>query len=399
MANNNFNVSTGSIVHENLSLSSDFAQNHVNGQGRIIPQSLAPTIGVQPGNPFVPQRGPGQIALGRRLSGVRRTQISPLIRARIHTIVEYLPAEQNQIEALPLHPASGYTVTEIPRTTGRFLPSPAPGELLLAPNHNNVHLQSLNPNNDVRFQGQPNFPNHNLTMFNQVNHRNAYRPYGPQNRQTINFMSLDHLNHSHGNDDGVVVNPKPLSVYGPDGISRAQNPSLNRGLNQNLETSQLGVDRVRINPRDEARDIPANESSTSSGNEQKMDLGDGVTHSLPHKKYGPYICPKCKKICEVSQTFAAHMLTHYRVENKEQRKRRLAAKNKKKNLHQIHSRGNGLAITPVGTKSKVPLKVYVRRKKAAGGKAEMATSKRVVEDKVQEGRGNTVFDEAYGLKW
>ncbi|KAG5250077.1 zinc finger family protein [Salix suchowensis] len=357
MANNNFNVSTGSIVHENLSLSSDFAQNHVNGQGRIIPQSLAPTIGVQPGNPFVPQRGPGQIALGRRLSGVRRTQISPLIRARIHTIVEYLPAEQNQIEALPLHPASGYTVTEIPRTTGRFLPR------------------------------QPNFPNHNLTMFNQVNHRNAYRPYGPQNRQTINFMSLDHLNNSHGNDDGVVVNPKPLSVYGPDGISRAQNPSLNRGLNQNLETSQLGVDRVRINPRDEARDIPANQSSTSSGNEQKMDLGDGVTHSLPHKKYGPYICPKCKKICEVSQTFAAHMLTHYRVENKEQRKRRLAAKNKKKNLHQIHSRDNGLAITPVGTKSKVPLKVYVRRKKAAGGKAEMATSKRVVEDKVQEGRG------------
>jgi hypothetical protein len=87
------------------------------------------------------------------------------------------------------------------------------------------------------------------------------------------------------------------------------------------------------------------------------------------------------------------MLTHYRVENKEQRKRRLAAKNKKKNLHQIHSRGNGLTISPVGTenlqevhsrgsgltispvgtKSKVPLKVYVRRKKAAGGKAEMAT--------------------------
>ncbi|KAJ6702808.1 hypothetical protein OIU85_028836 [Salix viminalis] len=157
---------------------------------------------------FVPQRGPGQIALGRRLSGVRRTQISPLIRARIHTIVEYLPAEQSQIEALPLHPASGYTVTDIPRTAGRFLPSPAPGELLLAPNHNNVHLQSLNPNNDVRFQGQPNFPNHNLTMFNQVNHRNAYRPYGPQTRQMINFMNLDHLNHSHGNDDGVVVNPK-----------------------------------------------------------------------------------------------------------------------------------------------------------------------------------------------
>jgi hypothetical protein len=39
--------------------------------------------------------------------------------------------------------------------------------------------------------------------------------------------------------------------------------------------------------------------------------------------------------------------------------------------------------------------VYVRRKKAAGGKAEMATSKRVVDDKVQkEGQGNTVLDEA-----
>ncbi|KAJ6430708.1 hypothetical protein OIU84_018256 [Salix udensis] len=102
------------------------------GRAESSHKALLQPIGVrQPSNLFVPQRGPGQIALGRRLSGVRRTQISPLIRARIHTIVEYLPAEQNQIEALPLHPASGYTVTEIPRATGRFLPSPAPGELLL----------------------------------------------------------------------------------------------------------------------------------------------------------------------------------------------------------------------------------------------------------------------------
>jgi|UniRef100_B9GYK7 hypothetical protein len=420
MANNNFNVSSSSIVHENslvLSLNSNLAQDHVNGHGRIIPQSLAPTIGtVQPNNLFVPQRaGLGQIALGQRLSEVRRTHVSSL-SVRIHTIIEYLPTEQNQIEALPLHPTSDYTVTEIPRTTyTQFLPPASPRELLFTPNHNNIHLQSLNPNDGFRIQGQPNFQNHNLTMSNQVNQHNAYRPYSPPNRQMINFMNLDHLNHSHGNNDGVVLNPEPLSVYAPPGISRAQNPNLNLGQNHNLETSQLDIDQVRINPRDEARDIPNNQSSTSSEDEEEMGLNDGVTHSLPHQKYGPYICPRCKKICETSQTFAAHMLTHYRVENKEQRKRRLAAKNKKKNLHQIHSRGNGLTISPagtenlqevhsrgigltispVGTKGKVPSKVYVRRKKAAGGKAEMATSKRVVEDKVQkEGQGNTVLDEA-----
>ena len=142
MANSNFNVSSSSIVHAQnslvLSLGSNFAQNHVIGQGRIITGSPAPTIGVQPNNLFVPQRGPGQIALGQRLSKVSRTQISSL-RVRIHTIVEYLPAEQTRIEALPgLHPTSGYTVTEVPNTAGRFLPPPAPRELLLAPNHNNI---------------------------------------------------------------------------------------------------------------------------------------------------------------------------------------------------------------------------------------------------------------------
>ncbi|KAJ6944647.1 zinc finger family protein [Populus alba x Populus x berolinensis] len=397
MANNNFNVSSSSIVHENslvLSLNSSLGQDHVNGQGRIIPQSLAPTIAVQPNNLFVPQRaGLGQIALGQRLSEARRTHVSSL-SVRIRTIIEYLPTEQNQIEALPLYPTSDYTVTEIPRTT-QFLPPASPRELPFAPNHNNVHLQSLNPNDGFRIQGQPNFQNHNLTMSNQVNQHNAYRPYSPPNRQMINFMNLDHLNHSHGNNDEAVLNPEPLSAYASPGISRAQNPNLNLGQNHNLETSQLDIDQVRINPRDEARDIPNNQSSASSEDEEEMSLNDGLTRSLPHQKYGPYICPRCKKICETSQTFAAHMLTHYRVENKEQRKRRQTAKNNKKNLHQIHSRGNGLTISPVCTKSKVPLKVYARRKKAAGGKAEMVTSKRVVDDKVQkEGQGNTVLDEA-----
>uniref|UniRef100_A0A803PX49 C2H2-type domain-containing protein n=1 Tax=Cannabis sativa TaxID=3483 RepID=A0A803PX49_CANSA len=54
--------------------------------------------------------------------------------------------------------------------------------------------------------------------------------------------------------------------------------------------------------------------------------GDGRTHSLPYKKYGPYTCPKCKRVFTTSQHFAAHMGSHYKYETKAQRKKRLLAK-------------------------------------------------------------------------
>ena len=79
---------------------------------------------------------------------------------------------------------------------------------------------------------------------------------------------------------------------------------------------------------------------------------DGRTHSLPHVKYGPYTCPRCKKVFSISQTFAAHMLTHYKHESSDQKKKRLAAKYKRKNLRLVHQHG-GITMLPMSLRSKM----------------------------------------------
>ncbi|XP_006295940.2 uncharacterized protein LOC17888798 [Capsella rubella] len=58
------------------------------------------------------------------------------------------------------------------------------------------------------------------------------------------------------------------------------------------------------------------------------DQYDGRTHSISSKKYGPYTCPKCNNVFDTSQKFAAHMLSHYKSENIEEKARRLRARNK-----------------------------------------------------------------------
>ena len=101
---------------------------------------------------------------------------------------------------------------------------------------------------------------------------------------------------------------------------------------------------------------------------------DGRTHSLPHVKYGPYTCPRCEKVFSISQTFAAHMLTHYKHESSDQRKKRLAAKYKRKNLRLVHQHG-GITMLPMSSRSKmkphmkddmvdivVPIKIQEERK-------------------------------------
>ena len=79
---------------------------------------------------------------------------------------------------------------------------------------------------------------------------------------------------------------------------------------------------------------------------------DGRTHSLPHVKYGPYTCPRCKKVFSISQTFAAHMLSHYKHESSDQKKKRLAAKYKRKNLRLVHQHG-GITMLPMSSRNKM----------------------------------------------
>ncbi|KAG2400987.1 hypothetical protein LR48_Vigan02g272700 [Vigna angularis] len=59
---------------------------------------------------------------------------------------------------------------------------------------------------------------------------------------------------------------------------------------------------------------------------------DGRIHSNPHKKNGPYTCPKCKGVFDTSQRFASHASSiHYKFESKGERKKRLTARYYKRN--------------------------------------------------------------------
>lgn len=64
--------------------------------------------------------------------------------------------------------------------------------------------------------------------------------------------------------------------------------------------------------------VHQNDCIVISVDEKDRDLGkDGKTHNICHKKFNPYICLKCKKVCKTSQVFASHVhTTHYSFETK-----------------------------------------------------------------------------------
>ncbi|KAK3205677.1 hypothetical protein Dsin_019723 [Dipteronia sinensis] len=88
---------------------------------------------------------------------------------------------------------------------------------------------------------------------------------------------------------------------------------------------------------------------------------DGRTHSLPCNKYGPYKCPKCNKVFNSSQKFASHMLSHYRNESSSPKKRRLTARNKRKNKFQLVSSCEGLTVIPVLSINVDSTKIHAQR--------------------------------------
>ncbi|CAK8562405.1 unnamed protein product [Lathyrus sativus] len=75
---------------------------------------------------------------------------------------------------------------------------------------------------------------------------------------------------------------------------------------------------------------------------KKKNFDDGRIHSLPHKKYGPYTCPKCYQVLDTSQKFASHVTSnHYKFDNPEQRKKRYMSRIRKKPSLEIPRLNNG----------------------------------------------------------
>jgi uncharacterized C2H2 Zn-finger protein len=235
-----------------------------------------------------------QLNIGQRVTEViRRSAYVTPRRLQVHSFIDYIPV-QNQAYI----PVAEISVTQIVRTE----------EVV------RTHLLTTQIPNDheIHIQGQPSFQSKRLTM-----------PYD-QKESFHDHHLQKYPRHDHHR-------------------SRYQNPSHIPCHFQNLHSNESNSNPLKGL-------IPVNTNSTSDDHDQDEtdhhEEGDGRTHSLPCKKYGPYTCPKCKGVFYTSQSFAAHMGSHYKYESSAARRRRQAAKYKRKNLRLVQLEG-GLTVLPV----------------------------------------------------
>ncbi|KAF3452611.1 hypothetical protein FNV43_RR03044 [Rhamnella rubrinervis] len=344
----------------------DFGVNHfMNDEGGFLRtqghQQPASTNFV---NPITCAGGvASQLGANQRVTQMTRTYVTPE-RVRVHTVTDYFHV-QNHKPSPPSHP-DGIN-HEFMRT-----------HLLTATSTRERILQVINGHGRANWVNiQPFFQNHSsstlpsMSMSHQPftdrraihdsdDHPYYYNPID----HTPSYSNLyHHPSHYHGyfhNITSHYQNPPPRnratlrlieeddeSTEGPksDGqpVSAVQQPPV-----------------VVVPPKNEVQDLDEpytnpihhqhqdQDSSSSSGDEGDRDHkieDDGRTHSLPCKKYGPYTCPRCLRVFDTSQFFAAHMGSHYRTESRAERRRRQAAKYRKKHLRLVHS-SDGLTVLP-----------------------------------------------------
>ncbi|KAJ0019969.1 hypothetical protein Pint_31292 [Pistacia integerrima] len=389
--------------------------NHVNENGLINSQLLLYSHSSPQFYPddLLSQRSSpsrsilGQVGLNQRVTEVRRTYVSSH-RVQIHSIIDYTPMPNHST----LSPNEVLISQEVMKTA-RFLVATSTKDRIFAPNYdalnqglvpnnhdhalgevaNNIniaHLEGLIANDIVSInQSQPSFRNQNLFSPNQVNYpfpeikpfHNPILQKRSVNQQVLNAINLDD---GHTSQANRFLNPTQLSAYesqtmrayNPENSYHNQNPwqTSNPNLDQNpWQISNLDHDQ---NPSNEQNQI----SNLCHDQTDQHEEYDGRTHSLPCKKYGPYTCPKCKGVFDISQTFAAHMWSHYKYESNAERNKRLAARYKKKNLRLAYT-AEGLTMVP-DPSIKGPIKPVYRRKKSRPGKAKN-TNVKVEDDQEQ----------------
>ncbi|KAL4273682.1 hypothetical protein GQ457_13G024890 [Hibiscus cannabinus] len=112
------------------------------------------------------------------------------------------------------------------------------------------------------------------------------------------------------------------------------NPNDNQFLNMNLSRS---TDPGSENPTDVERE------TTGLGS-------DGRIHSLGGCPPGIYRCPKCSTTCYSPQLFAAHVQSaHYTQEDEEDRRKRMAARWRRRNLR-LRRSSHGPTAVPVSSR-------------------------------------------------
>ncbi|XP_020233406.1 uncharacterized protein LOC109813600 [Cajanus cajan] len=130
-------------------------------------------------------------------------------------------------------------------------------------------------------------------------------------------------------------------------------PVQNRFFSQ-LEpnTNNMGIIAFCPSPSSALQRVgePANEVDNVCEN-GKARRYDGRIHSYPYKKNGPYTCPKCDTVFYTSQKFAAHVSSnHYKYETKSERKQRLLAKVRGRNLR-LQQVNDALTMVPINAVS------------------------------------------------
>lgn len=233
---------------------------------------------------------------------------------QVHTVIDYVPAAVIQNSSLgPNHEVM--TFTETVRT--QLLTATSTRErILLQLSNNNINRASVS----VSASGFAWNKNYNNNL-----------------QYTQNNILREHQ-HSILSHDQYPNNQPPA----PPRSTRAT-IRLIENATDSIGSSSI-VHAVAVG-HEASRDHQTDEDADYSSDDQYYEVGDGRTHSLPCKKYGPYTCPRCRGVFSTSQSFAAHMGSHYKYETASERKRRKEAKYGKKSLRLVHSR-DGLTLLP-----------------------------------------------------
>lgn len=187
---------------------------------------------------------------------------------------------------------------------------------------------------------------------NEVNNRDLLSSESETSlfHNSLNDQQSPAKNPSMEKSSDEILDPDPISVFvEPQNHENSnlnpihnpkQNPSLVQ-LNESDGNQGRFSGKKKKNSDENCIVISDDEKGKNVGAKKR----DGRTHSLPHNKYGPYVCPRCNgSVFATSQLFAAHVSSaHYKHETLKERQKRRAAKYKKKNL-QVVQTSEGLTV-------------------------------------------------------
>ncbi|KAK9224441.1 hypothetical protein WN943_009474 [Citrus x changshan-huyou] len=212
--------------------------------------------------------------------------------------------------------------------------------LLLSQNNSNLHQNPLNGNGLISSHQL------NQLLHHQNNQFISQRIYQPSNIGLNGHLGLGQVV-TEVRRTFVTLTPNRVQVHSFIDYSPIQNqlafPPKEASAYGDRVVTTLAKGKTHVQDKNPGKN-PNNVQNPNRKENQDVEY-DGRIHSHPCKKYGPYKCPKCNGAFGTSQAFAAHMRSHYKYETSAERKRRLSARLKKRNLRLVHST-EGLTMMP-----------------------------------------------------